>query len=92
MQEEEERLKPSTKKGIVFRVLRSVGSAGMEIAQIVEAAQQHSEWARVEADKKVIAKVLKNILNPCFYMHALCWSVRKAQLMKSPAFVFAGAL
>ena len=59
MQEEEGRFKPSTKKGIVFRVLRSVGSAGMEIAQIVVAAQQHSDWATGEADKKAVAKVLQ---------------------------------
>lgn len=58
MQEEEERLKPNTKKGIVFRVLRSVGSAGMEISGIVEAAQQHSDWATGEADKNATTKVL----------------------------------
>lgn len=54
-------MQPSTKKGIVLRVLKTAGTAGMGIAQIVEAAQEHSEWNAIDADQKATTKVPKRL-------------------------------
>ncbi len=67
LQEEEERLKSTTKKRIVFLVLKSAGPAGLDISKVVDAAQQHSDWGVTATDKNMITKVLeqKGLFRAC---------------------------
>lgn len=51
-------MRPGTKKGIIFGVLKTTGSAGMPLPQLLEAVKQHSDWTEAEGDKKIAHMVI----------------------------------
>lgn len=69
MQEEEARLRPGSKKAIVFETLKVVGSGGVSVVNLLQAVRQHREWSEAEGDKKILHMVTpprRNLIGlPC---------------------------
>lgn len=62
-QEEEESIRPGTRKDVIFKVLKTVGSAGMSTANIIDAAREFPSWNRAEGEKAAIYKVVLPFLH-----------------------------
>ncbi len=57
MQEDEAKLKPGTDKHIAFQCLKEAGAGGLNVNQIIDAAQQNGVSNLDENSKRVIQYV-----------------------------------